>query len=372
MKTETRRTPFVDLFLIKPDPLEKGNFRFSTEKTDIQLDIAARSDKPLLDSNFVIAYNGRVLSGMKWRESPLRCIADDAGIYTCVFRRTLPLVEGANVFSVSAKNTSGTATLPKIEINCLAEKPNLYVLSIGVPQSDLVYSAKDAADFAHVWRSQEGKLFKKVNLKVLNTEGATLHDSIRDAVDGVRFLYDEQTITRKDWVIIYVSSHGFLDEFGSFNIAASDYSPTLQKTWINFKNEVVRRLMPIGCRKLLFVDACKSGGVTDEAADNLGQKLMEAMTDKPVQNFHFILSNSATEFSYEDAEWQNGAFTKAILEAFDKPKTADTNSDNKLVLNELYQYLRQRVPSMVKAKKGMLQTPQLVPLTGETVDIFKF
>lgn len=83
------------------------------------------------------------------------------------------------------------------------------------------------------------------------------------------------------------------------------------------------------------------------------------------------------EFSYEDDHWRNGAFTKAILEAFDNEKvTVDGGKtiqadiynelevgnrrfgpDGIITIEELRTFINQRVPYLVRSVKGKKQHP---------------
>ena len=125
-----------------------------------------------------------------------------------------------------------------------------------------------------------------------------------------------------------------------------------------------------------FIDACRSEAynvdtkslnysVLDEAIHEL------ASAQKKVKT---LLSCSRGEFSYEDKDWQNGAFTKSIVEGLknqpfkmiNKTIIADENEDQVITFNELYRYVSNRVPLMVKAKdKDFKQTPVLSKLHQE-------
>ena len=73
--------------------------------------------------------------------------------------------------------------------------------------------------------------------------------------------------------------------------------------------------------------------------------------------FLTLSSCKADEKSYEAQNWENGAFTEAMLEAFaDKTLSdargaynADVNRDRIINLGELYDFLQRRVPQLVKS-----------------------
>ena len=71
-------------------------------------------------------------------------------------------------------------------------------------------------------------------------------------------------------------------------------------------------------------------------------------------------------YLYEDPEWENGSFTKAIKEAFENKEVngkngliaADQNGDGILYMNELYDFLHERVPAIVRTKRPKLSSLQ--------------
>ena len=61
-------------------------------------------------------------------------------------------------------------------------------------------------------------------------------------------------------------------------------------------------------------------------------------------NITVLTSSSAAQASREDAAWQNGAFTKAVLEALGG--NADENQDGLLGATELARYVDRRVRNL--------------------------
>lgn len=79
-----------------------------------------------------------------------------------------------------------------------------------------------------------------------------------------------------------------------------------------------------------------------------------------------LTSCGSTEKSYENKSWENGAFTEALLNAFNGTTCsdatgqfqADKDQDGILRLGELYDFLRRRVPELVKAEVPNAPTSQ--------------
>lgn len=360
---------FLNMMWQHPNPIDYGSTEFPIYTPDITLKVGVQSDKLLTDSSIHVYINGKLFQGAKAKVVPIKCIQNAQNKYDCVFEKNVLLQTGINTIEVKAKNGAIEEKVQKLIVNCQVEKPNLYVLSIGVPHSDLQFSTKDAQDFAQLWQTQEKRFFEHVSVKVLNTQEATYHDAIKNMLDTLRSAFNKTEVLNKDYLIIYISSHGFLDTRldTSFCIAPSNFSQTLSSTWINFESDVLKSLLSLNCQQLFFIDACRSGQAI-ELSTKL-TKLLESRTG----NFRYVLSSEANEYSYEDKAWQNSAFTKAIMEALSNEKVetqegigiANANHDNTLTIDELMLFLKKRVSYMVKKQKGMRQTPCIYPKTVE-------
>jgi uncharacterized caspase-like protein len=69
-------------------------------------------------------------------------------------------------------------------------------------------------------------------------------------------------------------------------------------------------------------------------------------------NVTVFSSSAAGENSFERADWQNGAFTEALLEAF---RSADADRDGLIRVSDLSGYLSWRVPALT----GGAQNPDI-------------
>ena len=94
-------------------------------------------------------------------------------------------------------------------------------------------------------------------------------------------------------------------------------------------------------RVLVLLDACHSGAVTADGfklssnADFL-RSLISA------SNVTVLTSSTANEFSREDQNWGNGAFTKILMEALGHD--ADENHDGVISMSELTRYIANSDP----------------------------
>lgn len=256
-------------------------------------------------------------------------------------------------------------------------KSNLFVYSYGIPDPTLVHVTKDAHDLAEAFNTQQGKLFSSIQRQVYNVTSNTNTQAIKKSIrDIVNDYYEFKRIRKDDILLIYFSSHGSLIK-EEFYLHPSDYDPLYEEeTTINLVRDIQNKLKDIPCKKLLFIDACHSGAAAAASTVADGQKgsvfdqdLADALVrlSEASNDFYFLLSSSAGEVSYTDESWGNSAFTKGILEAFANKmertlqgsQQADTDRNKIIDLQELYLYLRERVPVIIQSKKNLTssQTP---------------
>ncbi len=65
-------------------------------------------------------------------------------------------------------------------------------------------------------------------------------------------------------------------------------------------------------------------------------------------------SSTGREVSFESAEWENGAFTEAVLSILDDPNIY--GSDGKLSISELDEALTERVEELTEGRQNAVMT----------------
>lgn len=313
-------------------------------------------------------------------------------IFEYTFTYNVQLKNGKNEFYIEM---DGQRIAP-ITFNYTAELPNLHVLAIGVPYGDLKYTTTDARDFAGAMRAQAGGgFFNEVWIDTLSSPERTSGKSIEKAFESLALRFRRGNIKPNDYLIIFISGHGTERENdGSFGLIPSDYDPSFKSTTtVSYKSMIDNYLNKIVCKKALFIDACHSGvsiGGRADADIRISRLLREA--NSIASGMATFTSCSDNQLSYEDASWQNGAFTEALLEALYGKKVFvnDTNElispdsglpgaegagyadDTFLSFGELKTYLEKRVPFLVSKKRSEgnnLQTPVIeiqAPLQEKT------
>ncbi len=238
-------------------------------------------------------------------------------------------------------------------------QPKLYILAIGVSQYQnknftLGFPAKDAQDFVSVLHSQKGRLYRDVTAKIL-TDGEATKDDILDGLDWLR-----KETTSKDVAMLFLAGHGVNDTNGIYYFLPTNANPDkLLRTGVVF-SDIKNTLASIAGKTLLFVDTCHSGnimgarrGVADINA--VVNELASAENGAVV-----FASSTGKQYSLEDADWGNGAFTKALVEGLSGK--ADYSGKGTISINMLDLYLSERVKELTGGKQTPTTTkPNTVP-----------
>jgi WD40 repeat protein len=196
-------------------------------------------------------------------------------------------------------------------------KPDLYVLAVGVSNYKdkslkLIYPEKDAEDFVKVIQPQEGqgRLYGHVYYHDLAGEHAT-REEIRKGLSWLK-----KSTTARDIAVLFLSGHGQNDAGGHYHYLPydADLSDLDLTTVQDF--EIEDFLAKVPGKVVAFLDTCFSGGLhpakgpTQPDIDALANRLASA--EKGIVVF---TSSTGRQFSLEKPEWNNGAFTKALVEA---------------------------------------------------------
>lgn len=292
----------------------------------------------------------------------------------------IELTEGLNKVEISVVNGKGSSSLPvTFDVFCSANaKPDLYLITIGVDKFldqdyNLNYAAKDAKDIAALFESKKSFYGKFTHLPFYGIQAT------KENILSVKSTLEKSK--PDDQVIIFVASHGLLDEKYDYYLAT--YNMMFDKPAFQglAYNDLEGMLDGIPARKkLIIMDACHSGEVdasevtasTEVTKNHPGVKARGFKPVKKVSNIGIensfdlmknmfadlregtgttvISSAGGVEFAVESDEWSNGAFTAALLEGI-KTKAADVNRDANITVGELKNYVFKRVVELTDGKQ---------------------
>jgi WD40 repeat protein len=238
-------------------------------------------------------------------------------------------------------------------------KPKLYALLIGVSEyADekirLKYAAKDARDFAAALEKQKGGLYQEVTVKLLTDQQAA-KDEVLDALDWIR-----KQATSKDIAVVFLSGHGVNDSDGSYYYLPANVNvEKLMRTGVRF-SDIRETVASIAGKALFFVDTCHAGNVMGgrRGLDDITRLVNELSS---AENGAVVFAASTgRQYSLENDDWQNGAFTKALIEGIGGK--ADYNNKGRITINMLDLYLSERVKELTGGKQTPTTTkPQTIP-----------
>ncbi len=253
-----------------------------------------------------------------------------------------------------------------------AVKPRLYALLIGVAKykdpaiQSLDYAAKDALDMETVLKLQKGlkeRLYSDVEVKTLTDAEATQKEIFK----GLGWL--AKAPAQGDVAILFVSGHGFTDETGDYQFMP--YDAEVEQTAFGVTpvegtgvphSEFKRALQRVQRAHTFFLfDTCHAGDATGAkfkgAPESYGKFVSELSSAET--GARVLASSEGRELSIESKEWQNGAFTKALVEALHGK--ADFGKEGVVRSSELVAYVQRRVAKLTSDRQHpVVQDPEMV------------
>lgn len=289
-------------------------------------------------------------------------------------------VKQANVIEVEVPNRDCTITLyaqneagnsEPVSIRLIRENvaqgdlPRLFCVAIGVGDYHddklpaLKLATKDAEDFANTVAKKQGLPFSEVQVKLLTDKEATRED-IFEALEWL-----QQETTPNDICIFFYAGHGYRDEKDRFYFMP--YGGTTDKLYKCFSSADFKNMADdINCKMIVFADACYSAALFEGNRSAATAHFLEQL--RRTKNGTMLYASSASDTkSKEDPEWGNGAFTKALISAFNGG--ARQQFDEGLSTQALDAYLYKEVRRITNFK----QTPIFINPNGmEHFNIFNY
>ncbi|GFO64052.1 caspase family protein [Geomonas paludis] len=222
----------------------------------------------------------------------------------------------------------------------------LFLLAVGVSDYrdkglNLRFAAKDAEDFAAAQKTQAGRLYREVQVKMLP------NGTKREIISGLAWLKKE--VTANDVGMIFLAGHGVNDAAGFYYFLPADTDlDELDYTGLVF-SDIRNTLSILKGKAVIFLDTCHSGSLaggirTGWDMTRVGNELGSAERGVVV-----FASSSGSQFSYEDEAWNNGAFTKALLEGLSGK--ADVNNEGVVTVANLNLYVNRRVKRLTNNRQ---------------------
>jgi hypothetical protein len=269
------------------------------------------------------------------------------------------LEPGINDITVCARNKHSWSEPACISIYYKGEKksdsllPQLYILAVGVsryenPELRLGFAAKDAGDFSAAMTGQKKKLYSDVAVTLLTDEKAT-KDNILDGLDWI-----QSETTSRDIAMIFFAGHGMNDNTGNLYYLPVDANLEKIKRTCLPAHDIALTIQAIAGKVIYFMDTCHSGNISVTGRRGIlhldtNKEVMELIQ---AENGAVVFcSSSGNQYSLEQEQWGNGAFTLALVEGING--SADYIGEGTITINQLDLYISQRVKTLT----GGRQTP---------------
>jgi WD40 repeat protein len=254
---------------------------------------------------------------------------------------------GASVPATVHVQWTGAATEPKL---------TLYVLAIGISNykdagKRLRFAAKDAADFVALAKAQVGGLYEKV-ITYPRHEILRDGDATREAIlDGLEWIMGAVTNTN-DVAMVFLSGHGMTTTDQRYRFLPYDYDAHRVNGTTIRDSDLQDYLTKIAGKKVFFFDTCYSGNILGGKATNTLPNVDKFANELKASENGIIVFASSTgnQLSLEREEWNNGAFTKAIVEGM---RGAAARSDLPAIsISDLQGYVSRRVRELTEGKQS--------------------
>jgi uncharacterized caspase-like protein len=245
----------------------------------------------------------------------------------------------------------------------VAPGAQLHILAIGISDYGdkatslrLKFAAKDANDVASALLATQGSEFNKKGGLYADVKPQFLPDGDADKAGIFGALASMKDNMAKgagqDLAVILFSGHGAIID-GRFYLLPYDVNARTQAEIkasaisANDFHDEVAELAKHG-RVLVLLDACHSGGITgdDSALTSNADVLRRTIAGS---NVTVLTSSTSDEISREDDKWNNGAFTKVLLDALGKD--ADEDHDGLISMSDLTSYVSTHVIRLTEGKQ---------------------
>jgi hypothetical protein len=263
-------------------------------------------------------------------------------------------------------------------------RPRAYIVSIGVnayedPGWDLRFAASDASLIQEALRTRLARQYEVVPIKLVSdyklingvrtvTEDRATREALkavlealsgretnRDALAGVVHADKLRKADPDDLVVLSISSHGYTDANGLFYLIPSNSGKTagqnirrdLLKKWVS-SDELAEWLRDVDAGELvMIVDTCHSAATVDSPGFKPGPMgshgLGQLAYDKGMK---ILAASQADDVALELGRLKQGLLTYALMqEGLNKGK-ANSNRDDRILLDEWLAYGAERVPTL--------------------------
>ena len=326
------------------------NKNSTSQSRDIMLDFSV-TDKGGGIGSVNVSLNGRVIN-----------VSDGSKNTVAQYSWPLSLSNGENTITVSAYNSAGkiesVKSVYKISWQGKEEKPELYVLAVGINQYrdkslQLNYAVSDAQAVQKKFLLQNNKLYNAIHIECLFDSEATKKNINK------KFSELSSKIKTDDVFILYIAGHGTVHKDGDYYFIPADFryksEDEISLSGVS-KTDLTKNLSLINASKsLVILDTCNSGAfISDKGQRGMSEKTAIDRLSRATGHATIVAAGD-TQSAMEGYNG-HGLFTYVLVEGLNGK--ADTNKDGFITLTELSNYIDNEVPNLSYEKWGYEQVPQ--------------
>lgn len=279
-----------------------------------------------------------------------------------IFEKLISLQPGENHISIAAFNRkneieSRPVTVQATMEDALSKKPSLFILTIGIDSYrdrslQLKYSVNDARTLIDTLQKNGENLFQSVQIETLFNKQAT-RKNIESTFDRIA-----KKMNTSDVFVCYMAGHG-LNIDGRYNFVPWDMKyqneSSLEKYCLD-QTTIQDLLSQIPAFKsLILLDTCSAGAFTQPYARGLAAK---GALDKLMRTTGraTLAASSEVQVAFEGYKG-HGVFTYALIEGLNGEADRKGNRNGEISVNELAEYVSERVPQITLKNWGYEQFP---------------
>jgi uncharacterized caspase-like protein len=211
----------------------------------------------------------------------------------------------------------------------------------------LGFAAKDAQDLVEALKRQDGRLYRSVEFRLVTDDKAT-RDDVLDALEWL-----QKQVTQHDVAMLFMSGHGTNDPVLGYMYLPVNADPErLRRTTVAMA-DIKSALVNIVGKVVAFLDTCHSGNVLGPMQKGAQSGDLNGVINElaSAENGVVVFSSSTgRQYSLEDPRWNNGAFTKALVEGLEGK--ADQRRSGRVTFKMLDLYVSERVKELTSGRQS--------------------
>jgi Caspase domain len=217
----------------------------------------------------------------------------------------------------------------------------------------LPYAQRDAEIVSKYLQNVAG--IRPENLRFISDDRATLSD-INDAINN----WLTRRASENSTVFIYYAGHGAVDpSTGDTFLVPYEGSPESPSTRLYPLKQLYESLEALKARDVtVFLDSCFSGGGRSISMRGRPIVITSTAPETQLQKVTVLAAAQGNQISSDLDSAQHGLFTYFLLSGI--RGEADTSRDGWVDLNELYDFVRQKVQSTAISELNRDQVPALL------------